>query len=169
VYSTLLFSPCYSNMLLRRRGWTGILQWGVLGYVLPRLSFLWCYGVFRYFVPLRVIIVFGDTIYVILILYSWHLDICEHFWPYVWNNWCWVMHAMSTWFWHKNRVWHWRSKPEDPSTESNPHRFGLPTYIPRRHHWQEEAFPHLHTKDTKSKAWVTTLSKTYPRWPKDHL
>jgi hypothetical protein len=31
--------------------------------------------------------------------------ICEHFWPYVWNNWSWVMHMMSTWFWHKNRVW----------------------------------------------------------------
>jgi hypothetical protein len=37
----------------------------------PRLSFLWCYGVFRCSVPLRVIIVFGDTIYVIIIiLYS---------------------------------------------------------------------------------------------------
>jgi hypothetical protein len=40
-------------------------------------------------------------------LYSvlWHLVICEHFWPYVWNKWSWVMHTMSTWFWHKNRVW----------------------------------------------------------------
>jgi hypothetical protein len=56
--------------------------------------------------PLRVVIVFRDTIYVIIILYSWHLFICEHFWPYVWNNWSWVMHTMSTWFWHKNRVWH---------------------------------------------------------------
>jgi hypothetical protein len=52
-----------------------------------------------------IIIVFRDTIYVIIILYSWHLVICEHFWPYVWNNWSWVMHMMSTWFWHKNRVW----------------------------------------------------------------
>jgi hypothetical protein len=64
---------------------------------------------------------------------------------------------------------HRRSKPEDPSTESNPHRFGLPTDNPRRHHWQEEVVPHLHTEDSKSKAWVTTLSKTYPRWPNDHL
>jgi hypothetical protein len=29
------------------------------------------------------------------------LVICEHFWPYVWNNWSWVMHTMSTWFWPK--------------------------------------------------------------------
>jgi hypothetical protein len=105
MYSTLLFFSCYSNLLLRRRWWTGILRWGVLGYVLPRLSFLWCYGVFRYSVLLRVIIVFRDTIYVLIILYSWHLVICEHFWPYVCNNWFWVMHTMSTWFWHKNRVW----------------------------------------------------------------
>jgi hypothetical protein len=101
----LAIFPWYSNLLLRRRGWTGILRWGVLGYVLPRLSFLWCYGVFRCFVPLRIIIVFRDTFYgIIIILYSWHLDICEHFWLYVWNNWSWVMHTMSTWFLCKNRV-----------------------------------------------------------------
>jgi hypothetical protein len=46
-----------------------------------------------------------DTIYVIIILYSWHLVICEHFWLCVWNNWSWVMHTMSTWFWCKNWVW----------------------------------------------------------------
>jgi hypothetical protein len=97
--------PYHSNLPLRRRGWTGILWWGVLGYVLPRLSFVWCCGVFRCSVLLRVIIVFRDTIYVIIILYSWHLVICEHFWLYVWNNWSWVMHTMSTWFWHKNQVW----------------------------------------------------------------
>jgi hypothetical protein len=58
------------------------------------------------FCLLRVIIVFRDTIYVvIIILYSWYLVICEPFWPYVWNNWSWVMHTMSTWFWCKNRVW----------------------------------------------------------------
>jgi hypothetical protein len=43
--------PCYSNLLLRRR-WTGILRRGVLGYVLPRLSFLCCYRVFCCSVPL---------------------------------------------------------------------------------------------------------------------
>jgi hypothetical protein len=101
VYSTLLFSP----LLLKRRRWTGILRWGILGYVLPRLPFLWCYGVFRCSVSLRVIIVPRDIIYVIIILYSWHLVICDYFWSYVWNNWSWVMYTMSTWFWHKNRVW----------------------------------------------------------------
>jgi hypothetical protein len=55
---------------------------------------------------LRVITVLRDIIYVIIILYSWHLVIWEHFWPDVWYNWSWVMHTMSTWFWHKNRVWH---------------------------------------------------------------
>jgi hypothetical protein len=69
----------------------------------------------------------------------------------------------------KENAIHRRSKPEDPSTESNPHRFGLPTDNPRRHRRQEESVPHLHTENNKSKAWVTTLSKTYPRWPKDHL
>jgi hypothetical protein len=38
--------------------------------VLPQLPFLWCYGVFHCFVPLRVIIVLRDIIYVIIILYS---------------------------------------------------------------------------------------------------
>jgi hypothetical protein len=70
---SLAIFPCYSNLLLRRRGWTGILRRGVLGYVLSRLSFMWSYGVFRCSVPLRIVIVFRDTIYVIIILYSWHL------------------------------------------------------------------------------------------------
>jgi hypothetical protein len=95
----------YSNLLLRRRRWTGIVRRGVLDYVLARLSFMWSYRVFHYSVSLRVIIVFRDITYVIIILYSWHLVICEHFSPYVWNNWSWVMHTMSTWFWHKNQVW----------------------------------------------------------------
>jgi hypothetical protein len=101
----LIIFPCYLNLLLRRRRWDEILWWGVLGYVLSRLSFLWSYEVFRCFISLRVIIVFRDIIYVIIILYLWYLIVCEHFWPYVWNNWSWVMHTMSTWFWHKNRVW----------------------------------------------------------------
>jgi hypothetical protein len=41
--------------------------------VLPWLSFLWCYGVFRCSIPLRVIIVFRDTTYVIIICIH---DIC---------------------------------------------------------------------------------------------
>jgi hypothetical protein len=65
----LAIFPYYSNRLLWKRRWTGILWRGVLGYVLPRLSFLWCYRVFRCFVSLRVILVFKDIIYVIIILY----------------------------------------------------------------------------------------------------
>jgi hypothetical protein len=37
--------------------------------MLPRLLFLRFYGVFRYSVSLRVILVFKDIIYVIIILY----------------------------------------------------------------------------------------------------
>jgi hypothetical protein len=65
----LAIFPFYSNLLLRRRRWTRILWWGVLCYVLPRLPFLWCYGVFRCPVSLRVVLVFKDIIYVITILY----------------------------------------------------------------------------------------------------
>jgi hypothetical protein len=65
----LAIFPCYSNLLLRRRRWTEILRFGVLGYALPRLLFLWCYGVFHCSVLLRVILVFKDIIYVITILY----------------------------------------------------------------------------------------------------
>jgi hypothetical protein len=42
----------------------------------------------------------------------------------------------------KENVIHRHSKPEDPSTEFIPHRFGLPTNNPRRHRRQEEANPH---------------------------
>jgi hypothetical protein len=52
----------------------------------------------------------------------------------------------------KGNAIHWHFKPWDPSTESNPHRFGLPTDNSRRHRQQEEAVPHLHTEDSKSKA-----------------
>jgi hypothetical protein len=69
----------------------------------------------------------------------------------------------------KENTIHRHSKPEDPSTGSILHRFGLLTDNPRRHRRQEEAVSHLHTEDSKSKAWPTMLSKTYPRWPKHHL
>jgi hypothetical protein len=51
----------------------------------------------------------------------------------------------------KENVIHRHSKPKDPSTESNPHRYGSPTDNPHRHHRQEEAVPHLYIKDSKSK------------------
>jgi hypothetical protein len=89
VHNLAIF-PYYSNLLFRRRRWIGILRRGVLGYVLPRLLFLWCYRVFRCSIPMRVVLVFRDIIHVIILLYSCHLVIYEHFWPYVWNNWFWV-------------------------------------------------------------------------------
>jgi hypothetical protein len=63
--------PCYFSLLLKRAAQKERMdwRWGVLGFVLPRLSFLWCYGVFRCSVPLRVIIVFRDTIYAIIIIF----------------------------------------------------------------------------------------------------
>jgi hypothetical protein len=68
----------------------------------------------------------------------------------------------------KENAIHRCSKPGDPCMESNPHRFGLTTDNARRHCRKEEAVPHLHTEDNKSKVSATTLSKTYPMWPKDH-
>jgi hypothetical protein len=41
------------------------------------------------------------------------------------------------------------SKPEDPSTESNPHHFGLLIDNPHRHHRKEEAVPHLDTEKSQ--------------------
>jgi hypothetical protein len=98
--------PCYSNLLLRRRRWTGILWWGVLSYESPRLPFLWCYGVFWCSISLRVVLVFKDIIYVTIIIY---IMIFGYLWALLVvcvDNWSWVMHTMSTRIWHKNRVWH---------------------------------------------------------------
>jgi hypothetical protein len=102
----LIIFFCYSNLLLKMRRWAGIFRRRVLGYVLPLLSFLWSYGVFHYSVSLRTVIVFRDITYIIIILYSWCLIICEYFLSYVWNNWSKIIHMMSTWFWHKNQVRH---------------------------------------------------------------
>jgi hypothetical protein len=63
---------------------------------------------------------------------------------------------------------HQRSKTEVPGTVSNPYRFAPPTDNPRQHYQQEEETPYLYTGDNKSKAWVTTLSKTCPQWSNDH-
>jgi hypothetical protein len=63
------------------------------------------------------------------------------------------------------------SKPEDPSMESNPHRFGLSTDNPHRHHRKEEAVPHLHTEKQQEQslsAYVQQdLSKVTKRSPLD--
>jgi hypothetical protein len=55
-------------------------------------------------------------------------------------------------FARKENVIHWCSKPEDPSTEFNPHRFGLPTDNPHWQRRQEEAAPHLHTKNQQEQS-----------------
>jgi hypothetical protein len=52
----------------------------------------------------------------------------------------------------EENVIHQCSKHEDPSTEFNLPWLGLPTNNTRQHHQKEEAVPHLHTKDNKSKA-----------------
>jgi hypothetical protein len=52
----------------------------------------------------------------------------------------------------EENVIHQCSKPEDPSTVLNPHRFGPPTDNPHRHRQKEEEAPHLHIGDNKSKA-----------------
>jgi hypothetical protein len=64
---------CHSNLLLRRRRWTGILRWRVLGYASPRLPFLWCYGVFHCSISPRCALVFKDINYVIIILYIYDI------------------------------------------------------------------------------------------------
>jgi hypothetical protein len=46
----------------------------------------------------------------------------------------------------KENAIHRCSKPENPNTESNPHRFGLPTDNPRRHRRKEEAVSHMDTE-----------------------
>jgi hypothetical protein len=66
-------------MLLRRKRWFGNL-WRVLCCALPCG---YSCGVMESSVVLfrlRVVIVFRGNIYVIIILYSWHLVIYEHFW-----------------------------------------------------------------------------------------
>jgi hypothetical protein len=71
----LAIFACYSNQLLRRWIWR-ILWWGVLGLRCPRCfhvdSGAFCWSTF-----VRVVLVWMDNIYVIIILYPWHLAISE--------------------------------------------------------------------------------------------
>jgi hypothetical protein len=48
----------------------------------------------------------------------------------------------------KENVIHQCSKPENPRTESNPHRFELSTDNPHQHHRKKEEVPYLHTEKT---------------------
>jgi hypothetical protein len=65
------------------------------------------------------------------------------------SHFCIVQNSLFT---LEENVIHRHTMPEDPSTESNPHRSGVPTDNPHRHRWEEEAVTHLHTEDNKRKA-----------------
>jgi hypothetical protein len=66
---------------------------------------------------------------------------------------------------------HRRSKPKEPSIESNPHWFGLLTDNHHRHRWKEEAVPHLHTEKPQEQSLSDyaqqDLSKVIKRSPLD--
>jgi hypothetical protein len=66
--------PCYFSLLLKHAAQKERMDWNSSTTSsrlrVAQLSFLWCYGLFRCSVPLRVVIVFRDTNYVIIILYS---------------------------------------------------------------------------------------------------
>jgi hypothetical protein len=64
----------------------------------------------------------------------------------------WFSHVQNILFALEENDVHRRSKPEDTSTEYNPHRCGPPTDSPHRHRRKEEVDPHLHTGDSKSRA-----------------
>jgi hypothetical protein len=65
--------PCYFPLLLKPTAQKEKMDWNSSmrssRYVLPRLLFPWSYGVFRYSVLLKIVIVFRDITYVIIILY----------------------------------------------------------------------------------------------------
>jgi hypothetical protein len=71
----------------------------------------------------------------------------------------------------KENAIHRRSKPEDPTIESNPHRFGLPTDNPHQHCWKEETVPHMHTEKPQEQSLSDytqqDLSKVTKRSPLD--
>jgi hypothetical protein len=66
--------PCYLPLLLKpaaqkeRMDWNSLMRSYRL-HVAP-VSLMWCYGVFHCSILLRIVIVFRDTTYVIIILYS---------------------------------------------------------------------------------------------------
>jgi hypothetical protein len=64
VYSTLIFS--LATQTCCSEGEDGLEFFDKEFYALP---FLWCYGVFHCYISLRVILIFKDIIYVIIIFY----------------------------------------------------------------------------------------------------
>jgi hypothetical protein len=102
----LTISPFYTNLLLRRWWRVGILRRGALDLRCPGCCSCGVMESFNVLFHKRVALVFRDIIYVINILYSWHLALWEHFWSMCMEQIILGTHVMSTWFWHKNRVWH---------------------------------------------------------------
>jgi hypothetical protein len=101
--------PCYFPLLLKLAAHKEKVDWNSLTrsfrlHVI-QLPFLWSYGVFHCFVLFWVILVFRDIICVIIVLYSCYLVICEHFLSVCVEQLIPGIYTMSTWFWHKNRVW----------------------------------------------------------------
>jgi hypothetical protein len=66
-------------------------------------------------------------------------------------------------FAQKENANHQLSKHEDPSMESNPHRFRLPTDNPHRHRRKEEAVPHLHTEKPQEQTLIDYAQQDLPR------
>jgi hypothetical protein len=66
--------PCYFPLLLKPTAQKEKMDWNSLmrssSLRVARLPFLWSYGVFRCSILLRVVIVFRDITYIIIILYS---------------------------------------------------------------------------------------------------
>jgi hypothetical protein len=95
----------YSNLLLRRQRWTGILRRGVLDLRYPSCCSRGVIESSDVLFYKRIILVFRDIIYVINILYSWHLAIYEHFMSVCVEQLILDIHTMSTWFFLQNWVW----------------------------------------------------------------
>jgi hypothetical protein len=111
----LTIFPCFTNLLLRRWRWLWRIMWWVLGYALLRLLFLWRYVVFCCSTAQENCLVFRDNSYVVNVLYSRHLAICEHFISVCVEQMILGTHGMSTWFCLQNRVWQHQAKqhPQD--------------------------------------------------------
>jgi hypothetical protein len=100
-YFPLLFKPAAQKVKMDWNSSTRSSRLRVAPFVIP--VELWSLPLFRF---AWVILVFRDIIYIIIVLYSWHLVICEHFLSVCVEQLTLDIHMMSTWFWHKNRVWH---------------------------------------------------------------
>jgi hypothetical protein len=88
---SLTIFPCYSNLLLRRWRWTGILQWGVLELRCPDCIFPWTTKSSDVLLPWECRLVF-ERHYLCnnytFIRGIWH--VVNTFYSYVWNKCSWA-------------------------------------------------------------------------------